>query len=84
MAEITKIALSEEDVREMINALKKVPHYREYLQMTMERDKERFFQCQPEEQQIVRGAYLRTQFELNQLADKVEVKKKGLGLPRYS
>lgn len=74
--------LNARDIEEMKDALRNVPHLKEFLETTIADDKERFYVAQLLEQPMVRGAIGRTRYILS-LLEEEKVTSKKLNTPRY-
>jgi GTP1/Obg family GTP-binding protein len=74
IGKITEIAIDNEAFKECLSDVSKIDDFRDYLRETMAMDIKRFFNTPKEQQDLVKGAFYRTQY-LYQLLKKISDKE---------
>lgn len=67
--------IDEAEEAELFHSLSRIPGIDDYLKKTLAKDMQRFFQASSDSHQVIRGAYMRTEYLLKKILESREKEK---------
>lgn len=77
------ISINSDVYKDVLSSVEEIDGFKDYLKETMATDMKRYFSAAKENQDTIKGAFLRTQYLLNVL-NKISKEKTGMAIDRKS